>query len=148
VLQAGNRTLVFGLAATWRIESPRDDVRFSIVQMGSHALAWRRTGPRSCTLKSLGGPMLTHPFETVYLSGREPPQTGDGGSIAVGRVEVLESDASGPIVLGLEFDRELEDAHLRFLVPVPGRALGVVDPPAIGETLMLPAVGPTISMLP
>lgn len=147
VLQSGTTMLAFSLAPTWAVESGRDDVRFPMVQLAGVPLEWSRDGDRSCVLRSAGGPLLATPFERVFRSSAGPPTVTTMLGSAVMGVEPLEAAGGGLRAVRLVFPRSLDDPRLRFLVPIDG-ILRPIDPPPIGETVLLPRPAPAVPLLP
>jgi len=148
VLQSGTTLMAFSLAPTWAVETGRTDVRFTFVQYAGEPLVWTRDGPRSCTLRSIGGPLLGSPFEQVFRSRPEPPGPGERLRGVAVDVTPLEVDGDGLRAIRLELRRSLDHPDVRFLVPDANGLLRPHRVPAPGETVILPRPVPAVPPLP
>jgi hypothetical protein len=148
LLQAGDPMLPFVLGPTWWGETGRTDVRFTILQMDRRGLVWTRVDERTMVLRSTGTPLLTGLFESVYRSDRQPPQPGELLRSTILAVEPLQDEGDGLRSIRVRLDRSLDDPGLRFLAPGEGGRLVPLEPPAPGETLVLPEAESTMLWLP
>lgn len=97
----------------------------------------RRTGPRTLELEvEGGGVMLRSVFEELY---REPTQKLFPGAVVdrgLLRAEIMAADDRGPTRIAFQFDRDLTDPGLYFLVWRDGR-LRAAELPGVGEEVFL-----------
>jgi hypothetical protein len=147
VLQTESQLQAFTLGATWRVETGDEDVRFWPLQSGGRALRWTRTGDATFELETRGAPFLTGPFETVYVSGADPPAVGRRWRTPLFEVEALDAGEDGLRCVRVTLARSLDDPALRFVRPVEG-VLTTLAAPAPGATLELPEAVPSRPFVP
>lgn len=147
VLQTESQMQAFTLSATWLVEGDDPTVRFWVLQSGTRALRWTRTGERSFELETLGRPFLDGPFERVYLSDDAVPEPGTRWRTELFEVEAVGADAGGLHRIRVTLSRSLDDPALRFVRPLEG-VLTALAPPAIGGALELAEAVATRAFVP
>jgi hypothetical protein len=146
VLQTESQMQGFTLAATWHAEVDDDSVRFALLQCGPRALRWTRTDERAFEFESLGRCFLDLPFERVYRSD-EHLEPGMRWRTPDFEVEALAVDDGCLRRFRVTLDRSLDDPSLRFVRPIEG-VLRPIAPPAIGASIELAEVVPTLPYVP
>jgi hypothetical protein len=117
------------MPASWRILSLAPfDHRFT------------RTADDTLQLEIVDGSMMGGLFEKLYRTA--PLKTGDVLDRGLIRVEIVESDAQGPVRVDFRFDRTLDHESLVFLAWLDGE-LRRVSPPLEGDAVRIPrTLGP------
>ena len=147
VLQTESQLQGFALGATWHGAGGDPAVQFSLLQNGPRPLRWTRLSEFEFELESLGKPFLSGPFEFVYLAREEELRVPPPARTSLFEVRA-EPHPSGELrKLRFTFERSLDDPALRFVAPSNGR-LSRVPPPAVGETVELPAPVPALPFVP
>ena len=149
---------------TWIAETSDRNVRFWPLQLGRRELTWKRVDEHSFWISSRSQPLRNGAIERVFLSGSQstrPMQESmlesllpPGLPIEGGRWETplfrVEIGVSSGIGLGhatFTSSIDLDDPRMRF-VAWDGERLARILPPAIGETITLPAPEPLSPLLP
>ena len=148
VMQARNSMVAFGIGATRRA-LVGDDIRFDLLQAGRRGLRWTRPDERTFVFESLDEPFLTRPFELVYLSAEDRASLGLGYQWQ-GPGYSVEATGVGPGGGLRELTWTWEEpatTEQRFLV-ADGAGLRSIEPPAIGETLTIPAPSLPVPFIP
>jgi hypothetical protein len=102
----------------------------------------RRPRPRSLELEVVDGVMMRSLFEELYRDRRHPLPAGTVLDRRLLRVEILEDEQGAPTRIAFEFDRDLDDPSLRFLIWREGRLQRAVLPAVGGETYIERELGP------
>jgi hypothetical protein len=146
-LQTESQLQGFALGATWHGAGGDPAVQFSLLQNGPRPLRWTRLTDNAFELESLGKPFLVGPFELVYLAREDELRVPHPMRTSLFEVRA-EPHPSGELrKLHFTFERSLDDPALRFVAPSNG-TLSRVRPPAVGETVELPAPVPTLPFVP
>lgn len=146
ILQAENGLVPFALAATWAVHSEDHDVRFWNLHTGRREVRWTGVDERTFELR-FDEPILTLPFERVYLGGGELMDVGQRWQTPLFEVEALEVAEGRPTALRLRFAEPAFGERTRFLAWRDGGCRRLV-PPAPGETLVLPRIVPPNAFVP
>jgi len=103
----------------------------------------RRTGPRTLELEvANGGVMLRSLFEELYRDPEKQLVPGTKIDRGLLRAEILDANDRGPTRVAFQFDRDLSDPTLYFLIWQDG-GLRVAELPAVGEeTFVKRTLGP------
>lgn len=139
VLQAESGSHAFTLASAWLHGADDHDLGFWTMQNERRGLRWTRTGERSFELESSDGPFLEGMFERVYRASESPPARGTTWHARAFDVEAVRVDDEGLRAIRVTTPESLDAPRYRFLVPRAGRLVSI-DPPAVGETTVLPRI--------
>jgi len=137
--------LSFGV--TWRVLRNDPQTRVFPLQYGRRALSWEREDARTVTLTSRGAPLRANPFERVFCAQRATPAAGTVFRTPIFTATVLASEPDGFRRVRFTFEHELDDERYRFLVWQGGR-WSRIPPPAVGQTVELPATEPPGPLVP
>lgn len=141
VLQSASTMAALAPVAVWSFEHREDPVGYFPLQMARRGLRWTRTGEMSCELACLDGAFADGPLEAVYLSRARSMRAGQSWRTASFEVRALEVVDGYATRIELVFPRSLDDARLAFLAERDGRWRRLT-PPALGESIELPALAP------
>jgi len=128
--------LSFGV--TWRVLRNDPQTRVFPLQYGRRALLWKREDARTVTLTSLGAPLRANLFERVFCAQRTTPTAGTVFRTPAFTATVLASEPGGFRSVQFAFEHDLDDERYRFLAWQGGR-WSRIPPPAVGQTMELPA---------
>ena len=110
-----------------------------VLSLAPHDHVLTRTGPRTLELEVVGGTMMRSLFEELYRDREHPLVPGTVLERGMFRVKILEAVDGAPTRVSFDFDRDLDDPTLRFLVwGEDGFARAHL--PEAGETLPVPRV--------
>ena len=147
VLQTESQLQGFALGATWHGAGGDPAVQFSLLQNGRRPLRWTRVSDNAFELESLGKPFLTGPFELVSRAHAEELRLPQPMRTSLFEVRDMLDSGDELRKLRFTFVHSLDDPALRFVAPRDGRLLRM-QPPAVGETLELPAPVPALPFVP
>lgn len=148
ILQASNAYTAFIFPPMYASIHGDREARFQSLQVGRQSLRMTRTGERSAIFEA-AGPLLTGPFERLYLTQDAASALPVGTVCQAGelRFEVLEVEAGGPTRVALSADRSLDAPDLLLAVQ-RGERFEALVLPAPGESLDLPAPPPALPLVP
>lgn len=101
-------------------------------------LALRRPDARSLDIEVLNGEILGSLFERLFRTEDNPLKMGDRIPLRGMALEITEMGTRGPTRLQLESERDFDGDAYQFLV-WKDLAIQRIDPPAIGEEMIVPA---------
>jgi len=134
-------------AVTWRLLRDDPQTRIFPLQYGRRALSWKREDARTLTVTSLATPFRANPFERVFCARRATPATGTVFRTPAFTATVLASEPDGFRSVRFAFEHDLDDERYRFLAWNGGRWKRI-SPPALGQTMELPAAEPPGPLVP
>ena len=148
ILQAPNDLVTAWALPIWAVERGERNVRCWPMQLGGRRLRWTRVDERTFDIQTLDEPFFTHALETVFLTSFDPPPVGATWRTALLTVESMDSGPSGLRRFRVRCPDILGDPRYRFFAVDRSHRFQLVSPPAVGETMDLPAIVPPLRYLP